>query len=269
MRRRSALVAAVLVVTGLIAARVATTSGARSADRTAARAESSETPAAKPIEVAASAIAPTAVAPRPSAVPAAAATMEAAPERADASVPRTTQALLEALDSSDPFVVLTAADDLAARKATRAVPALAAIDIRKSAHSAPSVINALGRLASGADPASRTTATERLLALLAQERSRSAPESAGNVLTLYEALGRTLDPRAAAALERELLDPTVTHSAKTVVVAALVRLGQPSSGPPLRALQRELAVFVAKDPLEEEVRGELALAVDRALRAVP
>jgi len=271
MRRRSALVAAVLVVTGLVAARAATTSSAPT--RSEAPPQAADPPASPPVERAASAIAVAPSAAPAIAVPAAAtaatAAAEAPRERADANVPRTTDVLLEALGSSDPFVVLTAADDLAARKATRAVPILAAIDIRKSAHSAPSVINALGRLASGADSASRTTATDRLLALLAQERVRSAPESSGNVLALYEALGRTLDPRAAAALEAELVDPTVTHAAKTVVVAALVRLQQPSSGPPLRALQRELGVFVAKSPLEEEVRGELAVAVERALRAVP
>lgn len=275
MRRRSALVAAVLVVTGLVAARVATTPSAPA--RSEARSQPVDAPGSPRVEVgSAAAPAPSSIAPRRApAMAAAPGTAEVARERASAEVaradagPRSTDALLAALGSSDPFVVLDAADDLAARKATRALPILGAIDIRKGPHSAPSVIDALGRLAAVADAGDRKTATDRLLALLAQERVRSAPESAGNVLAIYEALGHTLEPRAAAALEGELLDPSVTHSAKTVVVEALVRLRQPSSGPPLRALQRELSVFVAPDALAEEVRGELALAVERALRTLP
>lgn len=272
MRRRSALVAAVLVLTGLVAARAATTSKPPVPERAEARADAVDVPEPTRLEGARVAE-PTAsdapLAPRPAPQAAPLTTAEPARERADAAPPRTTDVLLGALSSSDPFVVLDAADDLAARKATRAIPTLAAIDIRKNAHSAPSVVNALGQLASAAEPAGRKSATDRLIALLAQERARSAPESAGNVLAIYEALGRTREPSAAGALETELLDPAVTHAAKTVVVAALVRLQQPSSGPPLRTLQRELGVFVAANPMDEEVRGELAVAVERALRTLP
>jgi hypothetical protein len=178
---------------------------------------------------------------------------------------RTTDTLLAALGSSDPFVVLDAADGLAARKATAAIPVLAALDIARSPESAPSVIAALGHLASVAEPVGRRAATDRLLQLLAEEKLRSAPESAGNVLALYEAIGRSRDPRGATAIEAELLDPQVSLAAKTVVVEALARLDQPSSPPMLRRVQRELPMIVTADDFEEEVRRELALIVDRAL----
>ena len=192
-----------------------------------------------------------------------------APSAAPAPEPRTTEALITALASNDGFVVADAANELAQRREPRAIPTLAAIDIRKSPHGAPSVIEALGNLASGADPAPRTTATNRLLELFAQERSRTAPESAGNVLVIYAALGRTRESRAATALEAELLDPKVTLAAKTVIVEALVRLKQPTSAAPLRVLQQQLAALAAPDALEEEVRRELAAAVEEALKSLP
>jgi hypothetical protein len=182
---------------------------------------------------------------------------------------RTPSVLLGRLGSSDPFVVLDAADGLAARKVTDAIPALAALDIRKSADSAPSIIDALGRLAAAADSTGRKTATERLLALLAQEKTRGAPESAANLLSIYEALGQTKDPAAAPALEAELRDRSVTLAARTVVVDALVRLGQPSSRAALTAARREAAATTTHDALEEEVRGEFVAQLDRAVNGFP
>lgn len=193
----------------------------------------------------------------------------AAEELGDAAASDVVDTLIAALRSSNDFVVVDAADELVARKATEALPTLERFDVTGRPHAAPSVIDALGRLAGDADPRARRTATDRLLALLAEERTRGARESAGNVLALYEALGRTGDPRAAAALEREALDPGVSFAAKTVIVEALVRLRQPTSAPILRRLLAMLADAEASDELEEETRRELATAIDRALRALP
>lgn len=179
-----------------------------------------------------------------------------------------TETLVQQLASTDDFAVLEAANELANRKAARAIKDLATIDIKKGPRAAPSIIDALGRLAA-ADPGTRRTATDRLLELLAQERTRNAPESAGNVLALYAALGQTLDPRAAPALEAELLDPKVTSAAKTVVVDALVQLKQSSSSTALRTLQRDLAGQVPQDKMEAEIQRELATAIERALRTMP
>lgn len=274
MRSRSVLAAAVLIVTGVVVARATKPSPTASPAARAETAASADAVGSPPESASPAPSAPPSprVAALPTA-PSATAAENVTPEHADAvSIEparkvRPTETLITELGSSDPFVVLEAANGLAKRKATRAIPTLGAIDIRKNAQSAPSVIAALGGLASVADPAARKTAADRLLELLAQERVRRAPETAGNVLALYAALGQTSDPRAATALEAELVDPKVTLAAKVVVVEALVRLKQPSSGPPLRALQRELSVLVAADPLEEEIRRELTVAVAQALQS--
>jgi HEAT repeat protein len=191
------------------------------------------------------------------------------PPRAPDAGARATDALIAALDSKDDFVVLEAAGELAKRDAPRALPALVAIDIEGRPHAAPSVIDALGRLGGRADATARRSATRRLLALLAQERGRGAPESAGNVLVIYEALGRTLDPNAAPALEAELLDPNVTWAAKTVIVEALTRLRQSSSKATLHELLDDVAARPATDALEAETQRELSVAAANALRVIP
>lgn len=179
---------------------------------------------------------------------------------------RSTDELITTLASTDDFAVQQAADELVHRKAVQAIGTLAAIDITKGPRAAPSVIDALGRLAALADPADKKTGTDRLLALLAQERARGAPESAGNVLTLYEALGETGDPRAASALEAELIDPKVTLAAKTVIIDALVKLHQPSSVAALKTLQQSLGSVTPKDKMDESILRELNAAIERALR---
>lgn len=281
MRGRSALVASALVllfVLGVAAVRSLSPSPRPSASRPEGSARSeAEVPsgeAAPPAE--------TAPAPTPSPAERRSSHDEAAPETAEApsaeaepaeapakGARRSTDELIAELSSTDDIAVHEAADALAERKAVRAIARLAAIDITKGPRAAPSVIDALGRLAASADPTDKRAATDRLLALLAQERARDAPESAGNVLQLYQALGETGDPRAAAALEAELLDPKVTLAAKTVIVDALVTLKQPSSVAALRTLQQSLAGEVPNDKMEASILRELSAAVDRALAALP
>jgi hypothetical protein len=271
-------VAALVVATGLVGLRVATKTASTAALPADAPApvgseESRLVPfGGATVTATASALAAHAAAPPPAATARVESTDRVRPDppatRVDASA-RTTESLIAALGSSDGFLVVEAADELAERKATSAIPSLVAMDIAKNPRSAPSVIEALGSLGSSADAAGRKTATDRLLVLLAQERARKAPESAANILALYTALGQTQDPRAATALEAELADPRVTLAAKTAVVEALVRLRQPTSRAALRALQQHLPTVVAADAFEEAVRHDLELAVDRALHAVP
>ncbi len=178
-------------------------------------------------------------------------------EPAIRAVPRTPEALLSALSSDDPYVVLDAADGLAARHRIEAIPALAAIDIRRERDSARGVVEALGRLAGDASGAERSTATRRLVELVAQEKARDAREAPGNVLSLYEALGHTKDTQAASALELELRDPGVSLAAKTLIVEALGRLGQSRSREALTLLEQELAASRQDDLFQEQIRREL------------
>jgi len=183
--------------------------------------------------------------------------------------PRTPESLLAALASSDPFVVLDAADGLAARKVTRAIPRLAAMDIRQSAESAPSIIHALGGLAGVASGQEHRTATDRLLELLSQEKARRAGDSPGNILALYEALGLTHDAKAASALEVELTDANVTIPARTVVVQSLEKLSQPTSRAAIVRLQHDLASLPPVEGFDAELRSELAAAAVQALKTLP
>lgn len=193
----------------------------------------------------------------------------AAPEtnRAEAATApeRSVDVLLARLGSEDPFEVLDAADGLAARRATSAIPALAAFPIARSPEAAPSVIDALGRLAGVAQGAERSQAASKLRGWLAEEKRRGAPESVGNVLTIYEALGHTGDAASARALEAELRDPDVSRAAKTVIVASLAKLRDPASRPVLEQAKHEAAGAVIDDAFEDEVRRDLLAEIDRAL----
>lgn len=188
-------------------------------------------------------------------------------DRAESTTPeRSVDALLARLGSEDPFEVLDAADGLAARRASVAIPALASFRIARSPEAARSVVDALGRLA-GAQGAERTAAVTRLRGWLTEEKHRGAPDSIGNVLTIYEALGHTRDASAARALEAELRDPDVSRAAKTVIVASLAKLRDPASRPVLEEARRDAAGAVIEDAFEDEVRGDLLAEIDRALRS--
>ncbi len=191
------------------------------------------------------------------------------PREAGPRAPRTTDELVDLIGSKDDFVVVDALDDLVEKKETRALSKLTTFDIKNRPHAAPTVIDALGRLGGIADANGRRSATDRLLALLAQEKTRNEPESAGNVLTIYSALGRTQDPRAAAPLEQELLDPNVRLAAKTVIIESLVQLKQPTSSAALRTLEQQLATVTPADKMEEDILRELLSAIKRALPVLP
>ncbi len=180
---------------------------------------------------------------------------------------RTVDALIDRLSSDDPHIVLDAADGLRARNAVEAIPTLAALDITASPDSARSVIDALGKLGGAADADRQKTATDRLIALLAQEKARPSPDAAGNVLQIYEALGDTRDPRAASALESELADPGVPLAALVVIAEALTKLNQASSFKPLSDARARVAALSFDDAFMMEVRADVLAALDAALGA--
>ena len=130
------------------------------------------------------------------------------------------------------------------------------------------MIKALGELAGVAEPDDRELATDRLIALLAQEKAREAPDAPGNVLQIYEALGQTGDPRAATALEPELSDKTVPLAALTVVAGALANLQQPSSKAALVEARARVAALTFEDAFMSEVQKDVLASFDRAIASL-
>jgi hypothetical protein len=181
-----------------------------------------------------------------------------------------TALLVAGLASDDVVVVAEAADSLVARRATTAIDALAAGDIDARPGVAPAIIDGLGRLAGVADPdsAARAAAVERLLALLRVEKHRPSAATAARRLYLYEALGHTGDPRAAAALVDELADAQVGTAAKVVVVEALARLGAAGRRAAIAALRASLIAAPSADRFEAELERDLLAAIDLALLAL-
>jgi len=176
-----------------------------------------------------------------------------------------TARLIDGLASDDVVVVGEAADGLVARRATGAIAALAAIDLDLRPGVIPAVVDSLGKLGGVADAAGKDAAVTRLLALLRAEKAKGAAAIPSTLLYVYEALGRTGDPRAAAPLTDELADAQVGTAAKAVVVEALVRLGASSSRAALTALRARLVTAPSADAFEAELERELIAAIDQAL----
>jgi len=181
--------------------------------------------------------------------------------------PAGTAALVASLDADDRIVASEAADGLVARGAVTAIPALRAIDVSARPDIAPGIIDALGRLGAMADGDLRIDAVTRLLELLEVEKHRRAPESAGNLVMIYEALGKTRDQRAAPRLEIELADPTLAKAPKVVVVQALAAIGAPSSRAAIARLREQLGAATEVDPYQAELRRDLLAVIDAALAA--
>lgn len=177
----------------------------------------------------------------------------------------TTDVLVTALADSDAIVVAEAVNALVSREAHAAIPTLLAIDVIAHPKAAPSLIYALGRLATNAEPADREAAVDKLLALMAAEKKRGAQESQGNLLQIYEALGDTGDVRAIAPLERELLDASVPTAPKVVVVQALVALGARDSRGVLEQVATQVAPSTVDTSFEAELRRDLVNVIQKAL----
>lgn len=173
--------------------------------------------------------------------------------------------LLTGVESADAVVVAEATNALVARGAVAALPVLVEHDILGRPWAAPSVIDALGRLAAIAAPDQRAEVIDRLVALMHEEKHRGAVESQGNVIAIYEALGQTGDPRAIGPLEGELVDPTVPTAPKVAVVQALVALRATRSRDVLARVQAQLAAAPLADGLEAELQRDLLVAIRDAL----
>jgi len=109
--------------------------------------------------------------------------------------------LLSATESTDAIVVAEATNALVARGTVAALPILIESDVIRRPWAAPSIIDAMGRLAAIAPPEQRSEAVDRLVALMREEKVRGAQESQGNMIQIYEALGLTGDPKAVPPLE--------------------------------------------------------------------
>jgi hypothetical protein len=179
-----------------------------------------------------------------------------------------TKTLIDNLTSSDEVVVAEAAKALVARGATEAIAPLSKINLESAAGSGLSVIAALGKLGAAAEGGEKSAAVERLLQMLREEKRRRARESPGNLLQIYEALGDTRDPKAAPALEAELLDANVPRAPKVVIVQALVDIGLSSSKTALETEHGVQAAQQGSDAFEEEIRQELVLTIEQALEAL-
>lgn len=186
----------------------------------------------------------------------------------DDRTPAGTRSLITSLTSEDEIVVAEATKALIERGATEAIGPLARIDLTSAAGSGLSIIDALGRLGAVATDSDRGVAVDRLIEMLAEEKRRGARESPGNLLQIYEALGKTGDPRAAAPLEAELLDPTVPRAPKVVIVGSLVQLAQPSSRAALETALTTESAAVGSDAFEEEIRVELVGVIAAALKVL-
>lgn len=179
-----------------------------------------------------------------------------------------TARLIDGLASDDVVVVGEAADGLVARRATGAIAALAAIDLDARPGVIPAVVDGLGKLGGVADGAARDAAVTRLLALLRTEKAKGPAAIPSTLLYVYEALGRTGDPRAAAPLTDELADAQVGAAAKVVVVEALARLGATGSRGALAALRARLVGAPSADAFEAELQRDLVAAIDQALSSL-
>lgn len=271
MAARATLAIGAVAVAGL-AALILARGGSRPARTGAPTAqEAPPAPAASPSAPAAPA-APAAAPPRADQAPRPAAPDAAAPftiddlklALADPSDDGTAR-LIDGLASDDAVVVGEAADGLVARRATGAIAALAAIDLDARPGVIPAVVDGLGKLGGVADGAARDAAVTRLLALLRTEKAKGPAAIPSTLLYVYEALGRTGDPRAAAPLTDELADAQVGAAAKVVVVEALVRLGASGSRAALTALRARLVAAPSADAFEAELERELIAAIDQAL----
>ncbi len=179
-----------------------------------------------------------------------------------------TDLLVIALDSEEAVIVAEAANALVSRKAIAALPALMEQDIPSRPWAAPSVIDAMGRLAAEAPPQQREDVVDHLVKLLEVEKRRESVEALGNTIQIYEALGQTGEAKAIAALERELVDPSVETAPKVVIVQSLVALKAVQSKELLARVQAELAALPPAEGLEAELRKDLLTVLGEALVAL-
>ncbi len=176
----------------------------------------------------------------------------------------TTAALVRALDEGDAPAKIEAIDELVKRKHVAALKPLMKVDPADDPYVGPTAMLGLGQLARDADPAQREAAVTRFAKLLEQEKARQGMDSPGNMLVIFEALGKIGTPSAAHLLEQELVDPVHPTAAKVAIVDALEACGQSSSVVALTAFRTKFQVS-AQDEFEREIEQDLVKALDRAI----
>ncbi|MCA9586909.1 MAG: hypothetical protein KC657_16260 [Myxococcales bacterium] len=240
----------------------------------AAPAPSSVTPssprlAAPAVAAANAANAAPAVAPSTASVPSTASDRSPLDDVRDAIAagPGSEAALVRALDADDPVAKLEAIEELVRRRHAPALARLMTMDPADDPFVGPTLLLSLGQLAPHADPSTRERAAQRLEALLAAEKARRGADSAGNVLTIFEALGATESAAGARVLERELTDPFHGTAARVAIVAALEQCGQRASVAVLAPFRAGFTPAAA-DPFERELESDLAQVLDRAIASL-
>lgn len=184
---------------------------------------------------------------------------------------RGTELLARSLeDEHDDMARLEAIDALVERRHIASLPRLLTLDPAAEPELGPTIIAALGALGREApDARTRDATLARLVALLAAEKERRGADSAGNVVSIIEALGVLRHPGGAPVLERELALPEHDAANRTAIVQALGQIGQRSSLVPierLRAVTTEAAP--ADDEYTRALEAELVVAIDEAKRAI-
>lgn len=211
------------------------------------------TPAAPPPS-AASPGAPLEVAPEPGLASVRAASLDPSADGA--------RLLMQALDGSDPVAKLEAIDALVERRHLPALAPLLRFTPADDPYLAPTVLVGLGELGGHAPPPERRAVLDRLLALLREEKTRGGADSAGNVITIVESIGRLGDPGGASALERELADPFHDVTNQTAIVKSIGLLGQRSSVDALERFRAGLDLGKTADPFERELESDLVSTLD-------
>ncbi len=184
-----------------------------------------------------------------------------------AAGPGSEAALVRALDADDPVAKLEAIEELVRRRHAPALARLMTMDPADDPFVGPTLLLSLGQLAPHADPSTRERTAQRLEALLAAEKARRGADSAGNVLTIFEALGATESAAGARVLERELTDPFHGTAARVAIVAALEQCGQRASVAVLAPFRAGFTPAAA-DPFERELESDLAQVLDRAIASL-
>jgi hypothetical protein len=166
--------------------------------------------------------------------------------------------------ASDAVSRIEAIDALVARGDVAFLDDLLIVDPADDPFVAPTVIEAIAAIGRNAPRAAKDRAARRLASMLASEKERRGQDSAGNVVSIVEAIGNLGHPAAASALEAELDDAFHDTAGKTNIVEALAKTGARSSIPALKRL-RDRAPAEHATGYDRELERELAQAIDTAI----
>jgi hypothetical protein len=194
--------------------------------------------------------------------PRAASTTTPAPRRSDEPVEQT---LATALADDDDLAVAAAAELAVKTGATRALPVLLGIELRRAPHAGPAVILAVAALGNEVGPRERADAAATLARWFVEERGRAGADAEGNTSVLVDALAATREPVAIAALVAALDEQTLPLAAETLAVQRLVELRATSARPAVARWGDRVRALGSAEGLEGELRVEALAAAAQAL----